>query len=176
MRYASGDSLYPNPYRNPRKDYETDMAIFSPQDIKDAAKPELHPEGLHRAKVVATVAKRSKSGKDMIKATFRTNAGRVDNHFVWSPESSVAKRIFIQDMAKLGIRDLSGYEDFGVLAEDLLKAEVLISVAHEEREGTTYATVKKIDALPSEPVADDEDGPAPPPPPSDDDAPADEPF
>ena len=152
------------------------MAIFSPQDIKDAAKPELHPEGLHRAKLVFAEAKRSKKGKDMIKATFRTKLGKVNTHYVWSPESAVAKRIFIQDMAKLGIEDLSLYEDFETLADDLLKAEVLVSVVHEDYEGTTYAAVKKIDSLPSEPVADDEDAPAPPPPPVDDDAPPEEPF
>lgn len=175
MRYASGDSLYPNPY-GPLKGPDPIMAIFSKEDIKDAAKPELHPEGLHRAKLVTAEAKVSKKGKQMIKATFRTNHGRVSTHYVWSPESSVAKRIFIQDMTKLGIGDLSIYDDFQTLADDLLKAEVLISVAHEEYEGNTFATVKKIDALPSEPVADDEDGPEAPPPPSDDDAPVDETF
>jgi len=166
------------------------VALFDKQDIADAAKPELHPEGTFRGKIVATVAKRSKSGKDMIRATFRTNHGKVDTHFVWSPESKVAKRIYIQDMAKLGIADLSVYESFDTLADDLLKAEALISVAHEEHEGNTYASIKKLDTLPTEPVADDEDAPQPapgpmdgqqelpdmPPPPGDEDAPEDVPF
>ena len=149
MRYASGDSLYPNPY-GPPKGPDPIMEIVKPTELPEE-KPNLHPEGTHKAIVVACEAKTSQNGNQMLVATFKTDHGKLKYYMVYMPDKRWALERFYKNLDALGVtmEFVEAAEDWDEVALNVIKGEALINVKHQpgREEGKTLVQVDSIESV-----------------------------
>lgn len=151
MRYGSGDSLYPNPYRQlPPERNDPVMEIVKPVDLPEE-KQNLHPEGTFKAVVVACEAKMSQNGNQMLVATFKTDHGKLKYYMVYQPTKRWALERFYSQLATLGVtlEFVEAADDWDEVALNCIKGEALINVSHQpgREEGKTLVQVDSIESV-----------------------------
>lgn len=103
------------------------------------------PVGTSKAKVAHTIVKSTKTGKVMFSVKFVDDADRYAwANLVVSPESPKAMDVLSRQMGALGLTESFLNDDDTTteeIAEAMIGAEALVTVADEEWNGNTYRKV-----------------------------------
>lgn len=127
------------------------MFNVKPTPKNDNAPQEKMPVGTHEATAVYVKTDMTKTGKVRFAVKFQNDAEQVAWLNIIAPDGSNPKhtRMFYSTMAKLslGQKFLDESDSANEVAEAIVGAKVLATVADEEWQGNTYRKVTWIDEL-----------------------------
>jgi hypothetical protein len=125
------------------------MELVKPADLPEEEERTLHPEGTWKAIVTNCIAKKSKQNNDMLEFTLKTEKGKLRHWLVYIPTKRFILERFYQSLAavQVGQEMVEAVTDWDELALATVKAEVLITVTHEDQGGKTRDVVTAFDHI-----------------------------